>query len=129
MVLTRGVADRSRFCVRRRADNRPPPPTRRPCAARMFFEVPRGDGDPCVVYRRIYVYTHTHTGTCTRALNEPYLRQTNPIQLGVPDNIHRDAFTAVNFAFLRTHATCVRGCVLYASARIMADTRIMKLLG
>jgi len=34
-------------------------------------------------------------------LNEPYLRQTNPIQLRVPDNIHRDAFMAVNFAFLR----------------------------
>lgn len=38
------------------------------------------------------------------SLNEPYLRQTNPIQLRVRDNIHHDAFMAVNFAFLRyTH--------------------------
>lgn len=44
-----------------------------------------------------------------RPLNEPYLRQTNPIQLRVPDNIHRDAFMAVNFAFLRarTHAAAL----------------------
>lgn len=43
------------------------------------------------------------------ALNEPYLRQTNPIQLRVPDNIHHDAFMAVNFAFLRSH-TRTRTC-------------------
>lgn len=47
-------------------------------------------------------------------LNEPYLRQTNPIQLRVPDNIHRDAFMAVNFAFLRyTRAHSHTHIILY----------------
>jgi len=54
-------------------------------------------------------------------LNEPYLRQTNPIQLRVRDNIHHDAFMAVNFAFLRytsTHARTQTCAHTHTSARL-----------
>lgn len=80
MVLMRGGGQKSFLC-------QPPPP---PTTASPAAQSPECFSDPAAA-----------ADTRARPLNEPYLRQTNPIQLRVPDNIHRDAFMAVNSAFLR----------------------------
>jgi hypothetical protein len=107
MVLIRGGGQKSFLC-------QPPPTTVSPVA-----RSPECFSDPAAA----------DTRARARPLNEPYLRQTNPIQLRVPDNIHRDAFMAVNSAFLRarTHAEHTQSPTLLDRTYVRVCARIVRI--
>lgn len=112
-VAAAAAADRSRFRVRRAPTTAPhtrtPTRTHPPTPGRSLPHPPTRPRSVPSAHTRPPTHPLVDPFRAARGnsppLNEPYLppkRQPPAIQPRVSDNIHRDAFTAVNFAFPRT---------------------------